>query len=142
MEPLRDNLASAAAYGIVGIGLLVVGFLALDLVTPGKLRTLVWIDRNRNAVRLVIGQVIGLSVVLLGGIYTSQGLYLWRGVGYTALYAVLAIAVMMWSFVLIDWLTPGKLGSVLLDDDDHPAGWISAAVFVGVGLIIGAALLF
>lgn len=147
LELLRDNLASTTAYGIVGIALLILGFLALDLVTPGKLRDLVWIEHNRNAVILVTSQVIGLSVVILCSIHDSQVLGLWRGVGYTAIYTVVAIAVMMWSFVLIDWLTPGKLGSLLLERGDagrgdHPAGWINAAVFVGVGLIMGSALLF
>ncbi|NED65301.1 DUF350 domain-containing protein, partial [Streptomyces sp. SID10244] len=27
-------------------------------------------------------------------------------------------------------------------DDEHPAGWICGAVFVGVGAVIGAALSF
>ncbi|MFW0783191.1 DUF350 domain-containing protein [Gordonia sp. CPCC 206044] len=142
MDHLRDNIGDAAAYGIVGIVLLVVGFLALDLVTPGRLRNLIWLEHNRNAVMLATAQVIGLSIVMVAGIRDSFTLELWRGVLYTAIYAVLAIAVMMWSFVLIDWLTPGKLGTLLLDDDEHPAGWICGAVFIGVGAVIGSAIGF
>ncbi|NDZ95043.1 DUF350 domain-containing protein [Streptomyces sp. SID6673] len=142
MDPLRDNLGSAAAYSIVGIAVLVLGFAALDLVTPGRLRNLIWLDHNRNAVMLATAQVIGLSIVMVAGVRDSVTLELWRGVLYTVAYTVLAIAVMMWSFVLIDWLTPGKLGTLLLDDDEHPAGWICGAVFVGVGAVIGAALSF
>ncbi|MDL9946703.1 DUF350 domain-containing protein [Gordonia sp. ABSL11-1] len=140
MDLLRDNIGAAAAYSGVGVLLLVVGFLALDLVTPGRLRNLIWLDHNRNAVMLATAQVIGLSIVLVAGIRDSLTLELWRGIVYTIAYVVLAIAVMMWSFVLIDWLTPGKLGTLLLDDDEHPAGWICGAVFIGVGAVIGAAL--
>ena len=116
MDMLRDNLAHAAAFSIAGIVLLAVGFLALDLVTPGRLRQLVWLDHNRNATILAASMVIGLSFVLVCSVIDTAGLVLWRAVLYTAIYAVLTIAVMMWSFVFIDWLTPGKLGTLLLDD--------------------------
>lgn len=142
MDHLRDNLGDAASYSLVGILLLVIGFVALDLVTPGRLRSLVWIEHNRNAVMLLTAQVIGLSLVLIAGIRDSAGLELWRGLLYTALYVVLAIAVMMWSFVLVDWLTPGKLGSLLLDDERHPAGWICGAAFIGVGAMIATAVVY
>ena len=141
MEILRDNLAAGASYSLVGIALLVLGYFALDLVTPGKLRGLVWVDRNRSAIVLATAQVIGLTLVLIGGIIDSAYLELWRGLVYTIVYVVVAIAVMMWSFVLIDWLTPGKLGDFLLEEDGNAAVWVVAAVFVGVGAVIGATLL-
>lgn len=141
MEILRDNLAAGASYSLIGIVLLVLGYVALDLVTPGRLRSLVWVDRNRNAIVLATAQVIGLSLVMVGGIIDSAYLELWRGLLYTIIYVVVAIAVMMWSFVLIDWLTPGKLGEFLLDDEGNSSVWVVAAVFVGVGAIISATLL-
>ncbi|MFT4126550.1 MAG: DUF350 domain-containing protein [Gordonia sp. (in: high G+C Gram-positive bacteria)] len=140
MEIVRHNLAFGASFALVGIALLVIGFLALDLVTPGKLRDLVWADRNRNATLLTAAMVVGLILVLVGSIVDTAGLVLWRALVSTIVSVVLAITVMMWSFVLVDWLTPGKLGTVLLDDDDHVAGWITAAVFVGIGLIIATTL--
>lgn len=144
MELLRDNLAAGgASFSLVGIALLVLGFVALDLVTPGRLRQLVWVDHNRNAVILTTSMVIGLSIVLACSVVDTELLALWRALLYTAAYVVLTIAVMMWSFVLIDWLTPpGKLGTLLLENDEHPpAGWITAAVFVGIGAVIGITLL-
>ncbi|WP_238421792.1 DUF350 domain-containing protein [Gordonia sp. 'Campus'] len=155
MELLRDNLAAGASFSLVGIALLVVGFAALDLVTPGRLRQLVWIEHNRNAVLLTTSMVLGVAIVLVCSVIDTELLELWRALLYTAAYTVLTIAVMMWSFVLIDWLTPGKLGTLLFDGpprddadpagrgaaDEHPAGWITAAVFVTVGAIIGMTLL-
>lgn len=140
MEILRDNLAHGASFSLVGIALLVVGFAALDLVTPGKLRNLVWIDRNRNAVLLTTSMVLGLALVMVCAVVDTAADELWRSLVYTIAYVVLTIAVMMWSFVLIDWLTPGKLGTVLLENDEHPAGWITAAVFLMVGGVIAATL--
>ncbi len=65
MELLRDNLAAGASFSLVGIAVLVLGFAALDLVTPGRLRQLVWIEHNRNAVLLTTSMVIGLAIVLV-----------------------------------------------------------------------------
>ncbi len=107
MELLRDNLAAGgASFSLVGIALLVVGFVALDLVTPGRLRQLVWIAHNRNAVILTTSMVIGLAIVLVCSVIDTELLALWRALLYTVAYVILTIAVMMWSFVLIDWLTP------------------------------------
>ncbi|MFE0751240.1 DUF350 domain-containing protein [Gordonia sp. NPDC058843] len=156
MELLRDNLAAGASFSLVGIAVLILGFAALDLVTPGRLRRLVWIEHNRNAVLLTTSMVIGLAIVLVCSVIDTELLELWRALLYTAAYSVLAIAVMMWSFVLIDWLTPGKLGTLLFDgasrgedpseaghdaSEEHPAGWITAAVFVAIGAVIGMTLL-
>lgn len=120
---------------------MVVGFGALDLVTPGRLRQLVWVDNNRNAMILTTSMVVGIAFVLVASVVDTVTLVLWKALLYTLAYAVLTIAVMMWSFVLIDWLTPGKLGTILLENDAHPAGWISAAVFVGVAAMIGTVLI-
>ncbi|OPX12116.1 DUF350 domain-containing protein [Gordonia sp. i37] len=142
MEILRDNLAHGAAFSLVGIALLIVGFVALDLVTPGRLRQLVWVDHNRNATILTVSMVIGLAAVMVCSVIDTAYLELWRGLVYTIVYVALTIAVMMWSFVLIDWLTPGKLGTLLLDDDgEHPAIWVTATVFLGIGAVIAAVLL-
>lgn len=141
MEVLRDNLAAGTSFSLVAIALLVIGFGALDLVTPGRLRQLVWVQRNRNATILTVAMVVGLAIVVVCSVIDTRDLVLWRGLLYTAIYALVTMAVMMWSFVLVDWLTPGKLGAVLLDDEEHAAGWISAAMFVGVAAVIGATLL-
>ncbi|MDL9936981.1 DUF350 domain-containing protein [Gordonia sp. ABSL1-1] len=141
MEQLRDNLAHASSFSLVGIALILLGYLALDVVTPGRLRQSVWGEHNRNAVILTTSMVISVSLVLICSVIDTAALELWRALLFTIAYTVLAIAVMMWSFVLIDWLTPGKLGSLLLDDDEHPATWVTAAVFVGIGAVIGVTLL-
>lgn len=140
LAPLRDNLGGLSAYGLLALVLLVVGFLALEIVTPGSLRSMVWVEHRRNAVILTVSMVIALSLVILTGASVSGPLALWRGLLYTAIYGIVAIALLMFSFVLIDWLTPGKLGSLILDDDDSVAGWVSGAVFVGLGAVMAAGI--
>jgi hypothetical protein len=44
------------------------------------------------------------------------------------------------SFVLVDAITPGRLGDVLTEPVLHPAAWVTASVHVAVGGIIAAAI--
>ncbi|MFW0789302.1 DUF350 domain-containing protein [Gordonia sp. CPCC 205333] len=141
VEMLRDNMASSASYGLIAVVALVAAFGALDLVTPGSLRKLVWIDHNRNAVILTVAQVIAVAQILTASIMAGTGLELWRSILFTLVYVLIGIAVLAFSFVLIDWLTPGKLGSLVLDGNT-PTVWINAAVFVGIGAVMAAALTF
>ncbi len=135
-----DNLADIAAYGLLGIVVLIVGYLALDVVTPGTLRNLLWRDDNRNAVLLTSGFLISLGVVYAAsaraGMMTD---HLWQGLLFAALYSVVAIALMCFSFVLIDWLTPGRLGELLLTGNAAVV-WINIIVFVVLGVSMGAVL--
>ncbi len=162
---LRDNLADLTSYGLLGVGLLILGFLGLDLVTPGSLRNLIWRDGNRNAVILAVAQLAGLALAIGAAVAVSNPLTLWRGCLYVFVYGVVTIALMMFSFVLVDLLTPGPLGTLLLreetvtvaaaNDEDEtvevvevlaatrtPAVWVSAGVFVAIGLFVAAALFF
>ena len=146
MEPLeifRTGLADVTAYGLLAVVLLIAGFAALDLVTPGSLRVKVWAEQNRSAVILAVSQAAGLAIAVAAGIGASTPFELWKGLLFTLGYGVATIALMMFSFVLVDWLTPGKLGSVLLDEADGGytrAVWLNAVLFVGIGLFVAAAL--
>jgi uncharacterized membrane protein YjfL (UPF0719 family) len=137
---LRDNVASAAAYSCVGVVLMILGFVAVDVVTPGKLRQQVWIDRNRNACILVASNTLAVAIIIVAAITASEG-DLGEGLLYTVIYTVIGIFVMAFGFVLVDALSPGDLGEVLMDDQPHPAVWVSATIHVGAGLIIAASLL-
>ncbi len=141
VELLRDNLASSASYGLLAVVALVVAFAALDLITPGNLRTLVWVENNRNAVILTVAQVIAVMSILTASIVAGGGLELWRSIVFSLAYVLVGIAILAFSFVLIDWLTPGKLGSLVLEDNTQTA-WVSAATFVGIGAVIATALTF
>nr|WP_155820989.1 DUF350 domain-containing protein [Gordonia hirsuta] len=146
MTTLRDNLADLTSYGLVSVAVLIIGFIGLDLVTPGSLRTLIWRENNRTATVLAVAQALGLMIALAAGIGAAPGLELWRGVLYTAVYGVITVALMMFSFVLVDALTPGRLGSLLLDHKTpgggaaHPAVWLNAVLFVAIGVFVYSAL--
>ncbi|MFT3716719.1 MAG: DUF350 domain-containing protein [Gordonia sp. (in: high G+C Gram-positive bacteria)] len=148
MEPvtiLRENLGAMTSYGLLGVALLLIGFGGLEIVTQGSLRNKIWRDGHRGATVLSVTFLLGLAIAVAASIAVSTGLdQLWRGVLWTFIYGVVTIAMMMFSFVVIDALTPGPLGSILLDDEDGagvpPAVWVSSVVFLAIGAFVAASL--
>ena len=55
---------------------------------------------------------------------------------FTALGAVLLLA----GFMLVDWLTPGRLGEILVDPQAHPAVWVSCALNLAVAAVVCASI--
>ncbi|BCJ27285.1 DUF350 domain-containing protein [Actinocatenispora sera] len=139
MTEMLSGLLSALAYGGVGIALLALGYLLVDLITPGNLRRQVWEQRNRNAALVLVSGLAAVAIIVTTAILTSEdGLLL--GLLSTALYGVLGILVMAVAFVLLDLATPGRLGALLVDEVPHPAVWVTAAVNLAVGAITAAAI--
>ena len=136
---LEESLA-ALAYCGVGIVLMAIGYLLVDVLTPGKLGTLIWVERNRNAAVLLASNLIGVALIVVAAITASED-GLASGLTSAAIYGLIGLVVMGIAFVLLDAITPGKLGHVLADSEPHPAVWVSAAVHIAVGLVVSAALL-
>ena len=65
---LADQLAvgvpATVAYFAAGILVLVVGFVVLDLLTPGKLRELVFVENRAGAATLAAAQQIALGMII------------------------------------------------------------------------------
>ncbi|QKT06140.1 DUF350 domain-containing protein [Gordonia sp. X0973] len=137
---LLENLADVSSYGLLGILVLLVGYLALDVVTPGSLRTLLWKEGHQNSVILTAGYLISLGVVYAASVHSSVLVeHRWQGLLFSAIYSLVAIAIMCFSFVLIDWLTPGRLGELMMTGNSAVV-WINIVVFVTLGVSMGAAL--
>ncbi|MCZ7440498.1 DUF350 domain-containing protein [Micromonospora sp. WMMC241] len=139
MEHLVTDLLVTLAYGVVGVVLMAVGYLLVDLATPGKLHELIWVERNRNATLLLASNLLGVGTVVVAAIVASDDDFALGLVG-AAAYGILGLVIMAAAFVLLDVATPGKLGELLVDPEPHPAVWISATVHVATGAIIAAAI--
>lgn len=130
---------AAAAYGVVGLVLMALGYLVVDVLTPGKLHDLIWTDRNRGSVVVLSSSVLAMALVVRQAILASEeGLV--AGLVSTALYGLVGLALMAVSFLILDAVTPGKLGELVTAPELHPAVWVTAAVHVSVGLVVAAAI--
>ncbi|MGH8882219.1 MAG: DUF350 domain-containing protein [Stackebrandtia sp.] len=139
MSDLLFETVAVLAYSAVGIVLMALGFIFVDLVTPGNLRQQIWTQRNRNASVLLASNLIAVGGIVAAAIFASEGGLL-SGLAYSFVYGIIGLGVMGVAFVLLDTMTPGKLGKILVDTENHPAVWVSAAMHLAVALVIVAGL--
>jgi uncharacterized membrane protein YjfL (UPF0719 family) len=136
---LVTDLLVTLAYGVVGVLLMVVGYVLVDIATPGRLRELIWTDRNRNAALLLASNLASVGIIVVAAIVASDDDFVLGIVGCAA-YGLLGLVIMAASFLLLDMATPGRLGEILVDTQPHPAVWVSATVHLASGAVIAAAI--
>ncbi|WP_329017248.1 DUF350 domain-containing protein [Micromonospora rifamycinica] len=139
MQNLVTDLLVTLAYGVVGVVLMAIGYVLVDVATPGKLHELIWTERNRNAALLLTSNLAGVGIIVVAAIAASEDDFLLGLVG-SAAYGIVGLVIMALAFVLLDALTPGKLGTLLVDPQPHPAVWVSSVVHLATGAIIAAAI--
>ena len=139
LQDLLEGAGRSIVFGLVGIGLMAVGYLLVDLLTPGKLRDLIFVERNPNAGLLLAANQLGIAVIVFTAIFTSYDDF-GEGLASTIIFGIVGIAIMGLAFVVLDLLTPGKLGEVICTAERHPAALVSAASHFGAALIISACI--
>src|SRR5690606_19916247 len=107
LEDLPADAGAALAYCGVGIALMALGFVLVDILTPGNLRRQIWIERNRNAALLVSANLLGVGIIVATAIWTSQGA-IGAALASSAVYGVIGLAAMALAFLLLDLVTPGE----------------------------------
>ena len=139
LKTLMTDLLVTLAYAGVGVVLMGIGYALVDVATPGKLRELIWTDRNRNAALLLASNLAGVGIIVVAAIMASDDDFA-RGIVDASAYGVLGLVVMAAAFMLLDLVTPGRLGELLVDPQPHPATWVSGVVHLATGAIIAAAI--
>ncbi|SDP03477.1 protein of unknown function [Actinopolyspora xinjiangensis] len=138
-QELLFGLSAAIAYGVVGAVLMILGYVLVDVATPGKLRDLIWVHRNANAAILLVSGLLGVGIILTTAIAASADDLIYGLIG-TLAYGLLGLILMGLSFLLIDAVTPVRLGDELATESVHPGTWVSAAAHVVIATIIAAAI--
>ncbi|WP_229398952.1 DUF350 domain-containing protein [Micromonospora okii] len=139
MQNLIIDLLVTLAYGVLGVVLMGVGYGLVDVATPGKLHELIWAERNRNAALLLASNLLGVGTIVVAAIVASEDDFVLGLVGAGA-YGIVGLVIMAAAFLLLDAVTPGRLGELLVDPEPHPAVWVSAVVHLATGAIIAAAI--
>ena len=137
---MLQSIGFAAAYTGVGIALLVLGFYALDLLTPGNLGRHIAEHRSLNAAIAVSGGFLGQGAIVFASIWTNATSGFGRALLYTVVFGILGVVLQAVAFVALDVLVPGRLGQHLMEPAFHPASLISAAVQLAVAAIIVASI--
>ena len=134
------SIGYAVAYTGVGMLLLVVGAIALDLLTPGHLARHIYEERSVNAGIALAAGFLGQGAIAFTTIWTNATSGFGTALGYTVVFGLVGIALQVVAFVVLDLLTPGKLGATLMQVTFHPASLVTAAATLAVSAIIVASI--
>ncbi|MCB5181303.1 DUF350 domain-containing protein [Streptomyces antimicrobicus] len=139
MSDIINGLGRTSAYGALGLVLLILGVVLVDVLTPGKLGKQIWEERNRNAALLLSSALLGVGGIVFTSIWTTYDDF-GKGLVSTAAFGLLGLVLMGVAFVVLDWVTPGKLGAIVVDPEPHPAVWVSAACNLAVAAVVSASI--
>ena len=135
---MLELVGQALAYAGVGIGILAAGFFLVDALTPGHLGRQVCEDGNPNAAVLLASFLISLGLVEWFAIFfTGSG---WSGLDDALVFGLVGLATQAVGFLVMDLVTPGKLGAVLMRDTFHPGTLMAAAMQISIALVVCASL--
>src|SRR5438034_5449130 len=109
-----------------------IGYVLVDVMTPGKLGELIWQQRNPNAAIVLASSILATGTIVIAAIVASANNFV-AGILSTLGYGVLGLIVMVVAAYALDMLTPGKLADILVDPKLTPAAWISATVHLVLG---------
>jgi uncharacterized membrane protein YjfL (UPF0719 family) len=138
-EDLATELAAGLLYGCVGIVLLALGYRMIDALTPGNLGRQLCEDRNRNAGIIVSAALLSIGIIVTSAIIASDG-DLEKGLGQSAGFGLLGIGLLGIAFVVIDLITPGKLGEIVMGERHEPMVYVTGAALLSIGGIVAAAI--
>ena len=134
------SIGYAVAYTGVGVALLTLGFFALDLLTPGHLGRHIWEERSVNAGLVLAAGFLGQGAIAFTTIWTNATSGFGTALGYTVVLGILGVLLQAAAFVVLDLITPGRLGAVVTEVRFHPASLVTAASQLAVAAIIVASI--
>lgn len=139
LNDLATGIGSAAAYSVVGLLILVAGFVTVDLATPGNLRRQIWEERNKDLTLVLASGLVANATTIVVAILSSSD-DLGKGLIDAFGYGLLGVILIGLVFRVVDALTPGDLGALVAHDDHHPAVWITVVTHLAVGAVVAASI--
>ncbi len=140
MDDVVNEIASGLLFGAVGVVLLAIGFFMIDLLTPGKLAHLICHDRNKPAAIVTSAGLAAIGAIVTVAIASADG-SLGDGLAETAVYGGVGIIMQGVAFIVVDLITPGRLGDLVVDDEgEQPVVWVTATAMLAAGAIVAASI--
>ena len=139
LNPVLKGAVATILYFLVGTTVLIIGFIVVDVLTPGKLRQLVFIDRRPNAVVLACANYIALAAVIISAITNSYS-QLGQGLVGVAVYGLMGVVLQGIAILAMHFVIPGDFHEHIDEPELHPAAFATAVMLLAVGGVTAAAL--
>jgi uncharacterized membrane protein YjfL (UPF0719 family) len=138
-DKLAHGVVASVLYFLVGVAVLLAGFVMVDVLTPGSLRREVFVQRRPNAVVIAAANYVAIAAVVISAIFTSSD-SLGQGLLDVAVYGAVGVALQGVALVALALAIPGRFRDHIEDPNLHPAVFATAAIMLAVGGINAAAL--
>lgn len=139
MSVLGRGAGAIVLYAVVGLVLMMLGFYAIDLTTPGPLRKMV--DAGKpNAIIVAAAGMVSMALIVVLAIYSSSGKLLEGLVGSAVfgLVGIVAQVVMMRIAAIVIGIDMDTLFQA--EEFNYEALMVSAAQFA-LGIVVAVAIL-
>lgn len=133
------GIGAILLYALIGLLLMLLGFWAIDLTTPGKLNRMVR-DGLPNAVVVTAAGMVSMALIVVTAIYSVSGA-LAEGLLASLIFGLVGIIAQVLAVRLLEWVTGIDIGHVLAAPDLKPQAWVVAAAHVALGLVVAVAIL-
>ncbi|MFX0576818.1 DUF350 domain-containing protein [Nocardia nepalensis] len=136
---LGTGVGAIVLYAIVGLALMLVGFYAIDLTTPGKLRALV-AEGKPNAVIVAAAGMVSMALIVVLATYASAG-KLSEGLIAASIYGLVGIVAQVISVRVIERALGIDIGAALASEVYTTEVLVVAAAHFALGLVVAFAIL-
>ena len=133
------GIGAIVLYALVGALLLLIGFWAIDITTPGKLNQMVRRGLP-NAVAVTAAGMVSMAFIVVVAISSSSG-QLAEGLLASLIFGLIGIVVQVAAVRLLEWITGIPIGEVLAAERFRPQTLVVCAAHVALGLVVAVAIL-
>ena len=135
---LGEGVGAIILYAIVGLVLMLVGFYAIDITTPGRLRKLVAAGKP-NAIVVTAAGLVSMAFIVLIAILASGG-DLVEGIISSTVYGLVGIVAQVISVRVLERALGIHIGNALHSDTFTPEALVVAAAHFALGMVVAFAI--
>ncbi|RDI49071.1 DUF350 domain-containing protein [Nocardia mexicana] len=137
---IGHGIGSIIAFAVLGLVLMLIGFFAIDITTPGPLRRLV-ASGNPNAVVVTASGMVSMALIVVLAIYSSAG-KLAEGLIAAACWGLVGIVAQVISVRALEWVVGLDIDDLLHADTYKVQSLLVAAAHLGIGMVVAVAVLY
>jgi uncharacterized membrane protein YjfL (UPF0719 family) len=131
---LGRGAGAIAAYTALGLVLLLIGFYAVDMTTPGRLTSIIRTGRNANATLLAVCGIAAVGLVVAASIFGSGGKLL-EGLIATLVWGLAGIIAQQVAMLIVRFLLGVDVAALMEKETLEPSAILLGATQATVGLI-------
>jgi Domain of Unknown Function (DUF350) len=133
------GIGAILLYAVLGVLLMLLGFWAIDITTPGKLNRMVR-EGLPGSVLVTAAGMVSMAFIVVTAIWSSTGTLL-EGLLGALIFGLVGVVVQVGGVRLLEWVTGIRIGEVLRAETLQPQAFVVAAAHVALGLVVAVAII-